>query len=397
MRRSSPFASLVAAGWLTTAWPPIAAFPMARAVATAVATALATAASALPAAAAAAQRAGDVTVRGFRFATGDSLPELRLHYRTLGAPRRDARGVVRNAVLILHGTTGAGSQFLSPAFAGELYGPGQLLDTTRYYIILPDGIGHGDSSKPSDGMRARFPSYTYDDMVVAQHRLLTEGLGVNHLRLVMGTSMGGMHTWLWGERYPDFMDGLVPLASVPAQIAGRNRMIRKLIIDDIRGDPDWKGGEYTAAPRGLAAALGMLFMMTSSPLVQHRTAPTRDSADAWITRYVRGRMASTDANDMLYAFEASRDYDPSPDLGRITAPLLAINSADDLVNPPELGLMEALTPRVKRGRYVLIPTSAATRGHGTHTQAAVWKSYLRDFLATLDATAAPRAPSRQRR
>jgi homoserine O-acetyltransferase len=326
---------------------------------------------------------GDFVIRDFRFASGEVLPELRIHYLTLGTPRRDAAGRVRNAVLLLHGTTGSGRQFLSPSFAEELFGPGELLDTTRYYLVLPDGIGHGRSSKPSDGLRARFPRYGYHDMVTAQYRLLTEGLGVDHLRLVLGTSMGGMHAWVWGERYPEFVDGLVPLASVPTEIAGRNRMMRKLIGDAIREDPEWKGGEYREQPRGLRGALGILFMMTSSPLQQHRAAPTRDAADRWITEWMRARLAAMDANDMLYAFEASRDYDPSPHLERITAPVLAINSADDLVNPPELGLMERLMPRVKRGRYVLIPTSAATRGHGTHTAAAVWKHHLRKFLGKL--------------
>jgi len=324
---------------------------------------------------------GDFVVRDFRFGDGSALPKLRIHYTTLGRPRRDAAGRVRNAVLILHGTTGSGRGFLAPAFAGELFGPGQPLDTATHYVILPDGIGTGGSSKPSDGLRARFPRYGYEDMVAAQHRLVTEGLKVDHLLLVMGTSMGGMQTWMWGARYPDFMDALVPLASVPTQIAGRNRMMRAIISDAIRGDPAWRGGEYAAPPRGLYTALGMLFMMTSSPLQLHAAAPTRDSADAFIGGWLRTRMASTDANDFLYQFEASRDYDPSLDLGRIRAPVLAINSADDLVNPPELGLMERLMPRVPRGRYVLIPTGPRTRGHGTHSLPALWKPHLVALLA----------------
>ena len=330
-------------------------------------------------------RAGaDYVIHNFTFADGSSLPELRIHYIALGTPRKDASGIVRNAVIVLHGTTGSGAGFLSRNFAGELFGPGQLLDTTTYYVVLPDGIGHGGSSKPSDGMRARFPRYTYDDMVDAQHRLLTEGLGVNHLRLVMGTSMGCMHAWVWGERFPDFVDGLVPLACAPTQIAGRNRMMRKMLIDAIRTDPDWHGGDYTAPPaRGLRTALGMLFMMTSSPMQQQKAAPTRDAADAFITKYVDDRLRTTDANDMLYAFDASRDYDPSPKLESIHAAVLAINSADDVVNPPELGLMEQLMPRVRRGRYVLLPTSEQTRGHGTHSLPAVWKSYLAEFLKQL--------------
>jgi homoserine O-acetyltransferase len=330
-----------------------------------------------------------LALRDFRFASGERLPVLRLHYRTLGRPRRDAEGVVRNAVLILHGTGGSGRQFLSPLFAGELYGPGQPLDTATHYVILPDNIGHGASSKPSDGLHARFPHYTYADMVAAQYRLVTEGLRVNHVLLVMGTSMGCMHAWLWGERHPDFMDGLVPLACAPTQIAGRNRMMRRLIIADIREDPGWQGGEYVTQPPGLRAALQVLFMMGSSPLQLHRIAPTRDSADAYVTRWLRERLADTDANDMLYQFEASRDYDPSPDLERVTTPVLAINSADDVINPPELGLMERLMPRLKRGRYVLIPTSDITRGHGTHTVAAAWKAYVAPFVASVEA--APRA------
>jgi homoserine O-acetyltransferase/O-succinyltransferase len=325
----------------------------------------------------------DYVIRNFRFADGETLPELRLHYLTLGTLKKDASGRSANAVLIMHGTTGAGTQFLSPIFAGVLFGAGQPLDTTRYFIVLPDGIGHGKSSKPSDGMHARFPHYDYDDMVDAQHRLLVEALGVNHLRLVMGTSMGGMHTWVWGERYPDFMDALVPLASVPTEIAGRNRMMRTMIMDDIRGDPEYHGGDYTVQPHGLRAALGLLFMMTSSPLTQHRSSPTREAADKQIREYLDSRMRTMDANDVLYAFDASRDYDPSTQLEKIRAPLLAINSADDVVNPPELGLMEKLMPRVAHGRYVLIPTSEKTRGHGTHTAAAVWREEFEAFLRSL--------------
>ena len=325
----------------------------------------------------------DFIVRNFRFASGESLPAMTLHYRTLGRPRRDAEGVVRNAVLILHGTTGSGAQFLSPSFASVLYGPGQPLDTAVYFIVLPDGIGHGRSSRPSEGMRARFPKYTYDDMVDAQHRLLVDGLGVTHLRLVMGTSMGGMHGWVWGERYPDFMDGIVPLASVPTAIVGRNRMLRRMAMDDIRTDPEWRDGDYTSQPPRLRSALQILWLMTSAPLVQHRDAPTRERADSLITAWLDARFRTMDANDMLFAFDASRDYDPEPLLDRITAPVLAINSADDLVNPPELGLMERLMPRVKHGRYLLLPISAETRGHGTHTVASVWREQFSAFLESL--------------
>jgi homoserine O-acetyltransferase/O-succinyltransferase len=328
---------------------------------------------------------GDYVAKDFRFQTGESLPSLTLHYRTLGTPRRDAAGVVRNAVLILHGTGGSGAGFLSRTFGGELFGPGRLLDASRYFIVLPDGIGHGKSSKPSDGLRARFPKYTYDDMVRAQHLMLTEGLNVNHLKLVLGTSMGAMHCWVWGEMYPDFVDGLVPLASAPTQIAGRNRVMRKMIMDSITQDPAWNHGDYTSQPQqGLRGAINLLLMMTSSPLQWHKSGATHDAADKWYEDQMKSRMASTDANDMLYQFNASRDYDPSPNLEKITAALLAINSADDVVNPPELGLMEKLMPRVKRGRYVLIPTSDQTRGHGTHSLPAIWGPHLAEFLKKLE-------------
>jgi homoserine O-acetyltransferase/O-succinyltransferase len=325
-------------------------------------------------------QAGDYVIRDFQFASGEKLPELRIHYITIGRPRRTAAGIVRNAVLIMHGTTGNGTGFTARTFAGELFGPGQLFDTATHYVILPDGIGHGRSSKPSDGLHARFPRYTYDDMVDADYRLITDGLKVNHLMVVMGTSMGGMHTWVWGERYPDFMDALVPLASAPTQIAGRNRMMRRMIMDAVTQDPDYKGGEYTRPPvHGLRAAYGMQFMMSSSPLTQQRSAPTRDAADSLIENYLK-RADTLDANDYLYAFNASRDYDPSPKLGAVKAPLLAINSADDVVNPPELGLVDSLIRKVQRGRYLLIPTSPATRGHGTHSLPAIWKAQLAAFL-----------------
>jgi len=320
-------------------------------------------------------------MRNFRFADGSVLPELRIHYTTLGRPRKDASGIVRNAVLILHGTTGTGRGFLTATFAGVLFGPDQLLDSTTHFIILPDGIGTGKSSKPSDGLRARFPHYGYADMVTAQYRLLTEELGVNHLLIVLGTSMGGMQSWMWAERYPDFMSGVVPLASVPTQIAGRNRMMRRFVSQSIRSDPEWQNGDYKTQPHGLLGALEMLFMMTSSPLYLQAAAPTRDSADAYVDSWARVRMRTTDANDFMYQFEASSDYDPSPGLEKISVPVLAINSADDLVNPPELGLMEQLMRRVPSGRYVLLPTTGETRGHGTHSLPAIWRRYLADFVA----------------
>jgi len=323
---------------------------------------------------------GDFTIRNFKFDSGEVLPELKLHYRTLGTPRRDASGVVRNAVLVMHGTGGSGGGFISDQFAGPLFKPGQLLDAAKYFIILPDGIGHGQSSKPSDGLHARFPHYGYNDMVTAQYRLLTEGLGVNHLRLVMGTSMGGMHTWVWGEKYPDFMDALMPLASLPVQIAGRNRMMRRMVLDPIRNDPEWNNGEYKSQPRGLTTAIYTLLFMTSSPLQWQKQAPTRESADRFFDDMVRRRLAQTDANDMLYAFDASRDYDPALNLERIKAPLIAVNSADDQVNPPELGILEREIKRVKRGQYVLIPISDRTRGHGTHSLPELWKEHLARLL-----------------
>ena len=333
---------------------------------------------------AAAGRQGDALLRDFRFAAGGQLPELRIHYTTLGTPRKDARGIVRNAVLILHGTGGSGRGFLSPGYAGELFGPGQLLDSATHYIILPDGIGHGGSSKPSDGMRMRFPTYGYTDMVDAQYRLLTEHLGVNHLRLIMGTSMGCMHGWVWGYRHPAFMDGLAPMACLPTQIAGRNRMIRTMAMDAIRSDPAWQGGNYTTTPvQGLRASQMMLYLMSSAPLVQQTQAPTRDRADTVIRAYLETRIRTTDANDFLYQFNASSDYDPSPHVGRITAPALFINSADDAVNPPELGIAERMVKQMPTTRFILLPITSATRGHGTHSLPRIWGGALRDFLSTL--------------
>lgn len=327
---------------------------------------------------------GDFVARDFRFGSGETLPSLNLHYRTIGTPQRDASGVVRNAVMILHGTGGTGGAFLSQTFGGELFGAGQILDATRYFIILPDGIGHGKSSKPSDGLHARFPKYTYDDMVRAQHAMLVDGLKVTHLRLVLGTSMGAMHCWAWGEMYPDFVDGLVPLASAPTQLAGRNRIMRTMIMDSITSDPAWKNGDYTEQPHtGMVGAVNLLMMMTSSPIGWHTSGPTRNAADKWYADQLKARIAANDANDMLYQFNASRDYDPSPNLEKITTRLLAINSADDVVNPPELGIMERLMPRVKHGRYILLPTTEQTRGHGTHSLPAIWGKYLAEFMREL--------------
>jgi homoserine O-acetyltransferase len=323
---------------------------------------------------------GDFTLRNFTFENGQSLPELRVHYRTIGTLHRNSSGISDNAVLILHGTSGSGESFISYRFAGELFGADQPLDARRYFLILPDSIGAGESSKPSDGLHARFPAYCYHDMVAAQYRLVTEKLGVDHLRLVMGTSMGGMHTWLWGELYPDFVDALMPLASAPVAIAGRNRMIRRMISDSIRGDPDWKDGEYTTPPRGLDGALYALFFMLSAPLELHQQGPTRDDADRYFDDWVGDRRRRTDANDFLFQFESSRDYDPQPELEKIRAPLYAVNSADDEVNPPELGFLDREIKRVRKGRYILLPTSEKTRGHGTHSRPEVWGEYLRELL-----------------
>jgi homoserine O-acetyltransferase len=324
---------------------------------------------------------GDYVIHAFRFASGESLPQLRLHYRTLGAPRRDAAGHVSNAVLILHGTGGSGTQFLRAEFAGVLFRPGGVLDATRYYLILADGVGHGGSSKPSDGLHARFPHYGYRDMVEAQYRLVHDGLGVDHLRLVMGTSMGGMHTWLWGERHPGFMDALMPLAALPMQISGRNRVWRRIILDAIRGDPEWRGGEYRRQPQGLKVAEEMLFLMSSNPVLRLAAMPDLAHSDAVLDAAVAAGMLRDDANDLWYQVDASRDYDPQPALGSIRAPLLAVNTADDLINPPELGVLERDVGRVPQGRALVLPYSAQTCGHGSHTLARLWESELAALLA----------------
>ena len=329
---------------------------------------------------------GDYAIRDFKFASGETLPELRIHYRTLGQPQKNAQGQMTNAVLILHGTTGSGAQFIRPEFAGELFGNGQPLDATKFFIVLPDGIGHGKSSKPSDGMHAKFPRYGYRDMVEAQYRLLTDGPGVNHARLVMGTSMGGMHSWLWGESHVDFMDALMPLASLPTQIAGRNRAWRRIIIDAIRNDPAWNGGEYKTQPPSLRTAAEMLWLMSSNPVLRQKDAPTLAKTDDVLDKFVDDIVKASDANDVLYALEASKDYDPAPNLEKIRAPLLAINFADDLINPPELGILQREVKRVPHGRAVVIPLSDKTRGHGSHTVAALWKDELVRLLKESEPT-----------
>ena len=325
----------------------------------------------------------DFVARNFKFESGETLPGVSVHYRTIGRPRKGADGVVRNGVLILHGTGGSGRGFLSDGYAGRLFGQGHVLDAERYFIILPDNLGHGRSSKPSDGLRMRFPRYRYTDLVRLQHLLVTEGLGLSRLRLVMGTSMGAMHTWMWGYMYPEFVDRLVPLASNPVEIAGRNRVWRKLLVDAIVNDPTWNNGEYTEQPRGLANAVGFLLMATSVPLQWQKQFSTAAAADKWLAGQIASRVKSSDANDMIYYFRASEDYNPAPHLEQIVAPLLAINSADDFVNPPELPMMESLIKKVKHGRFVLIPISDQTRGHGTHSLPGLWGNELRNFLEEL--------------
>jgi homoserine O-acetyltransferase/O-succinyltransferase len=324
---------------------------------------------------------GDFIIHDFHFQSGETMPEVRMHYTTLGKPAKDASGRTTNAVLILHGTGGNGHNLLRPIFAGVLFGPGQLLDATRYFIILPDNIGHGKSSKPSDGLHARFPQYEYTDMIALQQRLVEKGLGANHLRLVMGTSMGCMHSWMWGETYPDWMDALMPLACLPVEIAGRNRLWRKMVIDGIRQDPEWKGGEYSSQPRAaLRMAADFLLIAGSAPLHMQEDLPTRDAADKFLDDSMKRTVSGLDANDLLYAVSASRAYDPSSKLDTIKAPVMFVNSADDFINPPELGIAEREIKKVKNGRFVLLPTSEQTHGHGTHTWAAVWQQYLKELL-----------------
>jgi homoserine O-acetyltransferase len=323
---------------------------------------------------------GNYTVREFHFADGEVMRNLHLHYVTLGTPHRNKRHHVDNAVLVMHGTGGTTKQFLNERFAGVLFTPGGILDATKYFIIITDGIGHGESSKPSDGLHAKFPHYRYRDMVAAQHAVVADALHVDHLRLVMGTSMGAMHTWLWGETYPTMMDALMPLASLPVQIAGRNRIWRDMIVDDLRNDPGYNGGDYSGQLVGMKAAVDVLWFLGTAPLYNQSQYPTRDGADAYYANSVKTRVKDYDANDMIYQFEASRDYDPEAALGSIVAPLFAVNSADDQINPPELGIMEREITHVKNGRYILLPITPATRGHGTHTLPAIWGSYLSELL-----------------
>ncbi|MDP3855097.1 alpha/beta fold hydrolase [Phenylobacterium sp.] len=325
---------------------------------------------------------GDHLVANFAFKSGETLPALRLHYRTLGQPKRDAAGRVTNAVMVLHGTGGSGAQFLSPQFADELYGAGQPLDISRYYVILPDGIGHGGSSKPSDGLKAAFPDYDYDDMVEAQRRLLVDGLKVDRLRLLMGTSMGCMHGFIWGEIHPDFAQAIMPMACLTGPIAGVNRTWRRAAMDSIRSDPDWRGGDYAAQPAlGLRGALNLLIVMGAAPQYWQAQFPSREAADANYAARFAADFPTRDANDLLHQLDASRTYDPSKGLERITAPVTWVNSTDDLINPPDLGLAEPAAKRLKAGKFVLIQATPDTRGHGTHTWAKFWKKDLVDLLA----------------
>lgn len=324
---------------------------------------------------------GDYTVRNFKFADGETLPELRLHYTTLGKPHRDRRGHVDNAVLILHGTGGDGHQFFRPQYAGVLFVPGGLLDPARTFIILPDDIGHGKSSKPSDALHMKFPHYAYADMVAAEYAVVTKALHVDHLRLVTGTSMGCMHSFLWGETYPDFMDALMPLACLPVEIAGRNRMWRKMVIDGIEKDPVWNSGEYKEEPQGgLRTAADLLLIAGSAAHQMQKAYPTAAAADKYLEDTISATMAREDANDLIYQVASSRDYDPSTKLGQIKAPVMWVNSGDDFINPPELGIAQAKVKEIPHGRFVLIPISDQTHGHGTHTWAAVWQSYMAELL-----------------
>jgi homoserine O-acetyltransferase len=323
---------------------------------------------------------GDVSLSNFHFRSGETMPALRVHYATMGTPHRDAAGNIDNAVMILHGTGGSGRQFLAPQFADELYGPGQPLDLARHYIILPDGIGHGRSSKPSDGLRMRFPHYDYDDMVEAQRQLLAR-LGVARLRLIMGTSMGCMHGFVWAESHPELVRAIMPMACLPTEIAGRNRMWRRMAAEAIRRDPAWAEGNYAAQPvQGLRTAASLLQIAGMAPQYFQRTYPTREAADAYIVQRVEADIATRDANDLIYQLEASRTYDPLPGIDRIRTPMTWVNSADDFINPPDLGIAEPAARRMPSVRFVLIPASPDTRGHGTHTWARFWKTELVDLL-----------------
>ena len=329
---------------------------------------------------------GTYTIDHFQFKDGETIEHLRLHYLTLGQPHRDAAGHVDNAVLLLHGTGGDAHSLLNPIFSNVLFVPGGILDITKYFLILPDDIGHGTSSKPSDGLHMRFPKYDYDDMVRSQYMMLTEGMHVDHLRLILGTSMGCMQSFVWGETYPGFMQALAPFACLPVELAGRNRMMRYMAIQAIQQDPAWMGGEYKTEPvEGLRTANEMIWIMGTAPLVLQKAAPTRAEAEKYVDEHLATAIAKTDANDMIYYINASRNYNPEPNLETITAPVLWINSADDYINPPELGIAQKMVKEMPRAKFVLIPISDQTRGHGTHTVAAVWKDYLAEFMRQTEA------------
>jgi homoserine O-acetyltransferase len=324
---------------------------------------------------------GTYVIKNFHFGSGESIPELKLHYLTLGKPHQNAAGHTDNAILLLHGTGGNAHSLLNPVFSDVLFGPGQPFDITKFYLILPDDIGHGDSSKPSDGLRMHFPKYDYDDMVASQHKMLVDGLHVDHLRLILGTSMGCMQSFVWGETFPTFTDALAPFACLPVELAGRNRLWRYMAMQIIRDDPAWKNGDYTTEPvEGLRGANDLILIAGSAPLQMQKNLPTRAAAEAYADRTLNKAIADTDANNFLYYVNASRNYNPEPKLGTITAPVLWINSADDFINPPELGIAQKLVGKIPHAKFILIPISDATRGHGTHTVAAVWKDYLITFL-----------------
>ena len=324
----------------------------------------------------------EFVLHNFHFRSGEALGELRLHYMTLGTPHRDGRGQIDNAVLVLHGTGGSGAQFLVPQFAGQLYSSGQPLDLAKTFVILPDDIGHGRSSKPSDGLHMRFPKYDYADMVEAEHALVVQGLDVTKLRLIMGTSMGCMHAFLWAEAWPDAARALMPMACNPAPIAGRNRLWRRMIVNLIEQDPAWKGGEYGLAEPGVAlqGAEDLLAIAGSAAHQMQKDLPDNAAVDSDLAGRVSRAAHGLDANDLIYALEASRDYGPEPHFAAITAPLMWVNSADVFINPPETGLTARLAPKIRTGRFVLLPISPATHGHGTHTWAAAWKPYLLELL-----------------
>lgn len=323
----------------------------------------------------------DVVLKDFRFATGETLPELRLHYSTLGTPRRNAKGEVENAVMVLHGTGGTGKQFLAPQFANELFGPGQPLDITRWFVILPDNIGHGGSSKPSDGLRTRFPRYDYADMVDAQARLLDQ-LGVRKLRLLMGTSMGCMHGFVWGTTRPERVQAMMPMACLPTEIAGMNRMWRKASIDAIRADPAYAGGNYTAQPaQGLRTAASLLLIAGLNPVATQAQAPTREAAETLLATAMERTLANRDANDLIWQLDSSRTYNPLPLLEKMTMATTWVNSEDDFINPPKLGIAEPAAKRLPKGKFILITQTSETKGHGTHTWAKFWKADLVELIA----------------